>query len=88
MKKYITKFLNWINEILSSDGRISSKRIVGVLFALFVVGWGSYYVVKMQNKGKESPTTVTLIEFIGGSSITLLAAGTAAEALKNRKKDE
>ena len=43
---------------------------------------------KVQHGGEESVTTVSFLEFAIVSAVGLLAGGTAAEALKRKKKDE
>jgi hypothetical protein len=78
------KITNWIAGLFDSDSTVSSKRFVLILMTIWAIGCGAFYVIMVQFGGKESMTTVGLIEFALGSAITLAIGGTAAEAAKKK----
>ena len=81
------KVINWLKGIFDKDSSISSKRFVGVTLVIWAIAISTYYIVKIQYGGKESNTTISIIEFAIVSGVSLLAGGTLAESL-GRKKNE
>ena len=78
------KFIAWFGGLFDSASSVSSKRFVLILLALWGTGMGTFYVIMVQFGGKESMTTVGLIEFALGYAVTIAIGGTAAEAYKNK----
>jgi len=78
------KVINWLSGLFDSESTISSKRFVLILMTIWALGFGGFYILMVQFGGKESVTTVGLIEFGLGSAITLAVGGTTAEAIKKR----
>jgi hypothetical protein len=82
------KVINWLKGIFDKDSSISSKRFVGVTLVIWAIAISTYYIVKIQYGGKESTTTISIIEFAIVSGVSLLAGGTLAESLGRKKNEE
>ena len=83
--------MEWIKNLFSKESDVSSKRFIGITMSGWAMTMGSYYIISIQLfGGKESMTSVGILEFAIVSAVGLLAGGTAAEALKKKdsKKDE
>lgn len=75
----------FIKNLFLKDSDVSSKRFVGITMAGWSMTMASYYIVSIQLlNGKESMTSVGILEFAIVSAVGLLAGGTAAEALKKK----
>ena len=82
------KAINWLKGIFDKNSSISSKRFVGVTLVIWAIAISTYYIVKIQYGGKESNTTISIIEFAIVSGVSLLAGGTLAESLGRKKNEE
>jgi uncharacterized membrane protein YhiD involved in acid resistance len=80
------KLINWLKGIFDKNSNVSSKRFIGVTLVVWAITIATYYIIKIQNGGKESDTTKTIIEFAIVSGVGLLAGGTIAERI-NLNKD-
>lgn len=75
----------FIKNLFLKDSDVSSKRFVGITMSGWSMTMASYYIVSIQLLGgKESMTSVGILEFAIVSAVGLLAGGTAAEALKKK----
>jgi hypothetical protein len=82
------KVINWLKGIFDKNSNVSSKRFIGVTLVIWAIAISTYYIVKIQYGGKESNTTISIIEFAIVSGVSLLAGGTLAESLGRKKNEE
>lgn len=78
------KFITWFAALFDSESTVSSKRFIVILMTVWALLCGGFYVFMVQIGGKESMSTVGLIEFALGSAITLAIGGTVAETTKKK----
>lgn len=70
--------------LFDSESSVSSKRFVTILLVLWGLGFGGFYIFMQQFGGKESLSTVSLIEFALGSAVSIGVLGTVGEGVKNK----
>ena len=80
--------MKWLRELLSKEGKLSSKRVALMCLLAWILTTGTFYVVKVQYGGKESLTTIELLIASLYTAGGLAVGGTAAEVFSNKKGED